>query len=452
IHASLTDARSGLQLKEWDAEYQANELRSMPVALAGIVTGTMRLPPLVTTATVNAAAYPDFAAGVGLLQRDAAGIGLMQSDVVDAAIPLLTRAVAADPDSPLTHARLAEALARKYSLTLDSSQLDQARTALYQAQRRDPDLALVWVVSGRINEFQGRYVEAESDLKRALEIDPRDGDAWRRLGMVYREDNRFEGSMVSFQKAIEVQPDYFLNYEDLCGVQRYQAKYAEAVQQCRKVVELAPDLAEAHVALAISLFCHGNYAEADLEFLRARELDPKSANAIFVQAFALTSRGRAAEAIPLILRAIEIGPASHLMYSALGTAYRLAGKPNLAKKAYNSGLDLAEKALQKNPRDTIRKAQLAYLCAQVGQRDRAASEAAQAWQIAPASVEVGWWLVQTWDALGERDQALDILQHLPNDAFRRLNREADLADFRRSSRFLQLMALRHIQTGGPTSN
>ncbi len=436
IHALLTDARSGLPLKGWDAEYQANELRSMPLALAGMITGAMRLPPLVKTATVNAAAYPDFTAGVGLLQRDS----------VDAALTSLQRAVAADPDSPLTHARLGETLARKYNLTLDSSWLDQARTSLHEAQRRDPDLALVCVVSGRINEFQGRYELAESDLKRALEIDPRDGDAWRMLGRVYGKNYRYEESEMSFQKAIEMQPDYYLNYEDLCGDHTYQANYGQAIQQCRKAVQLAPDLSEAHFSLAIPLFCHGDDVEAEAEFLRAIDLDPKSATAIFGRAFALTSLGRSQEAIPLFHRAIDIGPAAYLMYLDLGTAYRLAGSAAAARKAYSLGLDLADKALQKDPRDTILRARLAYLCARLGERRRAASEAIQAGQLAPTSVEVGWWLVQTWDALGEPDEAVKILEQLPNDILRRLNREADLADFRRSSRFLQLMTLRHIPT------
>ena len=435
VHALLSDAKSRLQLKEWDAEYQDNELRNMPIALAGIVTGTLRLPPLATTATVGSAAYPDFAAGVGLLDRDNP----------DAALPLLLRAVSVDSASPLTWARLAEAHAREYSLTLASSSLDKAKTALHEAQARNPDLALVWVVSGRINEFQGRYEAAESDLRRALEIDPRDRDAWRRLGRVYKQNDRFAESVVAFRRAIEVQPDYFLNYQDLCSVDGEQAIYDEAVQQCGKVVQLAPDLGYAHFAMAVALFRHGDYAEADSEFLRAISLDPASATTIFTRAFTLTSQGRIQESIPLFHRAIGIGPVTHLLYSDLGTAYRLAGLPVEAKKAYSSGLELAEKAIEANPRNAVTKAQLAYICAQLGERGRANSEAIQARQLAPASVEVVWWLIQAREALGERDEALALLQNLPDDALRRLNREVDLADFRRSSRFQQLMTSHHIQ-------
>jgi Flp pilus assembly protein TadD len=108
-------------------------------------------------------------------------------------------------------------------------------------------------------------------------------------------------------------------------------------------------------------------------------------------------------------------------------------------------LDLAEKELENNPRDAILKAQLAYLCAELGERGRASSEASQARQLAPGSVEVAWWLTLTWDALGETDKAIATLQHVPDDVLRRIRRETDLADLRHDSRFQQLMASRHIQ-------
>ncbi len=435
IHAVLTDARTRLQLKQWDAEYEPGELGSLPMALAGIVTGTLRLPPLAYTASVNAQAYPDFAQGLGSLQVDK----------VDAALPFLTRAVALDPGSPLTHARLAEAQARKYRLSLGAAWLGEAHKSLQKAQQLNPDLPMVWIVSGRIKEFQGLYEDAESDYKRALEINPLDGDAWRRLGRVYQQNNQFPAAVTAFKKAIEMQPNYFPNYQDLCALNTEQARYSDAVPQCRKFVQLVPDLSDAHFALAIPLFCLGKRAEAETESLRALQLDPKSVKAILARGFALTSEGRPAEAIPLFLKAIEIGPANCLMYCDLGTAYRLAGNTPAARKAYAAGLDLAEHELEKNPRNAIVRAQLAYVCARLGEGGRARSEIAQAHQMAPNSVEVAWWAVLTWDALKDAKQAIAVLRNMPEESLRRLSLDADLAELRRSSRFKELLVSRNIQ-------
>ena len=62
VVAYLTDTNSLIHLSEWRGEYSTGELRNMPTALAGMVTGTLKLPPLAIAATVNAAAYPDYSA------------------------------------------------------------------------------------------------------------------------------------------------------------------------------------------------------------------------------------------------------------------------------------------------------------------------------------------------------------------------------------------------------
>jgi eukaryotic-like serine/threonine-protein kinase len=435
IHASLTDARSLLELKGWDAEYQPSELRQLPVALAGVVTGTLRFKPLATASTVKGAAYADFSTGVGLLQREE----------IERALPFLSRAVVEDPDSPLTHARLAEAQAAQYQFSPDPMWLETAAASLHKAQERDPDLGLVWLVSARIHQYQGHYEAAESDLERALEINPRDGDAWRRLGRVYEDSSRFSEALVAYKKAIETQPDYFLNYQVLCGMHIYQADYDDAIRECGTVVQLVPELSEAHVALAIPLFCHGDYRDAEAEFRKAIALDHASTTAIYSYAFALTSQGRATEAIPLFQRALQTGEPTYLLYSDFGTAYRLAGQVQASSQAYNSGLQLAEKALENNPRDAVLKARTAFLCARVGERTRAISEANQAMQLSPNSVEVAWWVVLTWEALAKWDDALAVLRHVPDDTLRRLARESDLADFRASSRFQELLQSRHLR-------
>ena len=226
---------------------------------------------------------------------------------------------------------------------------------------------------------------------------------------------------------------------------RSKRSYREAIAQCQEVVRLAPDQSDAHFALALTYVQSGDYARSDAEFLQAIKLDPASAKAVYSRAFALTSEGRAREAIPLFQRAIDIGPVTHLLYSDLGTAYRLAGFPAKARQAYLKGRVLAENELNKNPRNEIVRAQLAYLCARVDERSRAGTDARQARHMASGSVEVAWWVVLTFDALGERDEAFAVLQTFPDDALRRLNRDADLAELRHSARFHQLMTARHIQ-------
>jgi serine/threonine-protein kinase len=436
IHARLTDTRSSLPLKEWQAEYATNELRNVPVALAGMVTGTLRLPPLVIAATVNTAAYADFAAGVGLLRRNTG---------IDAAIPLLKRAVVADPDSPLTYARLAEAEALKYRLTNDASWLERAKNSLQEAERRNPDLAMVRLVSAIINQYEGSYDKAESDLRRSLDIEPLNGDLWRRLGKVYHDNNHFTEALAAFQKAIEVQPDYFKNYQDLCSLDSEQANYVEAVRQCWQVAQLAPDLSDAHLALAIAYYNLEEYTKCESELDIALRLDPASSKALQSRAVELFYRNRLDEAIPWFRRAIEAGPATITLYLDSGISLELTGHTSEAREKYRQGVALADKELEKNPADGFVKSALALLCARLGQRDRAESEAGQARRFAAGSVEIAKLLVRTYEVLGRRTDALELIQNMPGDALKLLNTSPDLAGLRGDPRFHQLMLSRHIQ-------
>jgi serine/threonine protein kinase/tetratricopeptide (TPR) repeat protein len=435
VRALLTDARSNVRLKEFQADYRDNELRDIPVALAGLVTSTLRLPPLSAAATVSPAAYVDFARGVSLMQRDTG---------VDTALPLLARAAGEDSESPLTHARLAEVQILKFRLTNDAGWRDRAVASLGRAEKLNPDLAVVRLTAGIIHRYEGRYDEAATDLRRALELEPTNGNVWRRLGQVYKDSSRFEEARAAFLKAIEVQPDYFKNYQDLCSLYSNQANYEEAVRQCRKMVQLAPDLWEAHFALALPLLNRGQYAEGERELRLSLQLQETS-RALLNLGVALMYQDRNPEAIPSFQRAIELGPPTHLMYLNLGTSLRRAGFPRDAEEAYRKGLALAETELAQNPRDETVRSDLAYLAARLNQRTRAESEAEQARQLAPGSVNVGWMLVLTYESLGEPSRALDVAGTLPDDTLRRLSRFPDLADLHADPRFQELMMSHNIR-------
>jgi eukaryotic-like serine/threonine-protein kinase len=435
VLAYLTDASSLVHLKEWRTEYKTGELRNMPTALAGMVTGTLKLPPLAIAATVNAAAYPDYSAGVALARRD---------PEVDRALPLLERAVTADPNSPLTHAKLAEAQWTKYLLTKDPKWQDRAQASLKKAEQLNPDVAAVRILSGLIHESFGQYEQAQEDLLRAIELEPNGGDAWRRLGKVYEDSNQPNKAINAYRKGIEVQPDYFKNYEQLGYFFFRRGEYEEAVQQRKRVVELVPDLADAHYQLAAPYLNIGRYADAERELTIARSYQ-ETANAVEGLGLSRMYQGRDNEAIPYFQRAISIGPATSLYYINLGTVLRRANFPGEAEQAYQHGLDLAEAALAQNPKDGYEKSCLAYLCARLGDLRRAESEAAQALQLSAGASNVRWMVALTYEALGQHGRTLAIIQDVPASMLDRLNRFPDLTELRADSHFQELLVSHHIR-------
>ena len=436
VLAYLTDARSLVHLSEWRGEYSMGELRNMPTALAGMVTGTLKVPPLAMAATVNAAAYPDYSAGVALARRG-------RPDV-DRALPLLERAVMADPNSPLTHAKLAEAEWTKYLLTRETLWQERALASLKSAEQRNPDVATVRLLSGLIHESFGQYEQAQEDLLRAIELEPNSGDAWRRLGKVYEGSNQPNKALSAYGKAIEVQPDYFENYLRLGTFYFLRGDYGDALREYQGMVRLVPDLANAHYALAAPYLDMGRYADAEYELNVAIGYQ-ETANAVEGLGLSRMYQGLDREAIPYLQRAIKIGPPMSLYYINLGTVLRRANFPREAQEAYQNGLDLAEAALAQNPKNGYEKSCLAYLCARLGDMRRADAEAAQALQLSGGTIYVRWMVALTYEALGQHDRTLAIVEGAPASMLDRLNRFPDLADLRANTRFQQLLVSHHIQ-------
>jgi len=58
---------------------------------------------------------------------------------------------------------------------------------------------------------------------------------------------------------------------------------------------------------------------------------------------------------------------------------------------------------------------------------------------------VRWMVALTYEALGQHDRTLAIIQDAPLSMLDRLNRFPDLADLRANARFQQLLVSHHIQ-------
>ena len=104
-----------------------------------MVTGAFHLPALNEVAAVNSAASQEYRSGLTLMRHETG---------TDAAIVSMQKAVAADPDSPLTHAGLAEAWWWKYVLTKEQKYLTLSKESAKQAERRNPDLGPVHSIAG----------------------------------------------------------------------------------------------------------------------------------------------------------------------------------------------------------------------------------------------------------------------------------------------------------------
>ena len=436
MHAYVTDARTGVDVKEWKAQYATGEIRYAPVALAGVVTGEFEFPPIADGA-VNSAARLDYAAGIASVRKNSK---------LDAALASLSRAVLADPDSPLTHAALAEAQWFKYFATREKSWFDRATESAREAELRNPDLAPVHRIAGLLKARTGWYGQAEADFRRAIQLDPGNGDAYRRLGTAYQANNRTQEALAAYRRAIEAEPADYRNHQQLGFFYEDQSDYGEAAKAFHKAVELAPDEPEPHRVLGGAYKSMGRFSEAESELRTSLRLAerPQSMQALGV---ILIYQGRDREAVQYIRRALDIGPEIFLWWLTLSIACRRSGLMAESRNAYSCVLDLPEAELAKNPRDWYVRSALGYLVGRLGDARRAESEIVQALQLSPADADMRFIAVLTYEALGRRQDSLAVLAATPKDVIADLSRWPEVDDLHRDPRFIQLLASHQIKQG-----
>lgn len=432
LRAFVTDARTHVNGKEWTAEYVPAEMRYAPVALAGMVTSDLGLPPLTIAGSVNSAAAQDYWSGLWYMRK---------YSTVDTALPLLERAVAQDGDSPLTHAALAEAQQWKYFLTKDDVWLDLANESEREAQRRNLDLPQVHRVAGLLAVRQGHYEQAAAECKRAVTLDQNDGEAHKFLGMAYENANRLDEALSEFRRAIEVDSADFRNHQQLGTYYYNRADYAEALPYFLKMVELSPGESATHYSLSFDYSSLGQLTEAEKELRLAIALGETPAE-LHTLGVVLMEERNYPDAVANILRALTLGPEQSTYFMNLGTAYHLMNRTGEAERAYQRALRLATQEMARKSRDGKTRSHLAFICARLGDPTRAESEMLQAQDTSRQDAEVRFMAVATWEALGRREESFKVMRDFSYAELAEVNRWPDMADLSQDSRFLQLLASR----------
>jgi tetratricopeptide (TPR) repeat protein len=429
LHAVLTDARRQVS-KEWTAEYAPGEMRYAPVALAGMVTSQLGLPPLVAGATVNSAAARDYWNGLWYMRRNS---------TIDSALPLLERAAAEDPDSPLTFAALAEAQQWKWYLTKDAAWLERADESERQAQRRNPDLAQVHRVAGLLSYREGHPELAASECLRATVLDPHDGEAHRVLGQAYEKLNRLDEALGEYRRAVELDSGDYRNHQALGAFHYKRTDYAKALPYLSRMAELAPDDATPHLALSTNYVGLGLLPEAERELRIAIRLGatPETLHTI---GYVLIEEGKYPDAVASILRALSLAPEQLMWRMNLGTVYRLMNRKTESEREYRLASKLADRELAQDPSNGRTRSYKAFVCARLADSKRAETEINQALVLSPNDAQVRFMAVATFDALGQREKSLKLLSTFSHAELADVNRWPDMADLSRDPRFLQLLA------------
>jgi TolB-like protein/Flp pilus assembly protein TadD len=295
------------------------------------------------------------------------------------------RAMALAPDAGESWA--AEA-AYRYRVLRD---FESALAAYYEAQKRLPNSAFVFESIALVQRRLGRWQEAETNFKKALELDPRDVQLLSTMGNeFYVYLRRFDDALNLLNRALQISPDSVATRANKANVLLSAGRLKEAAQELARIPADSTDdwvvsarglqaLYERQYDAAIQI------AERKLNSIPAGQpLDAFVMTGLINSGYCYAWSGRPEEARRAFMRALkELLPTPETVVPVLAN-----GAPTLPGLAF-AGLGDKEKALA---------------------HARQAIKAYENDAVSKPSAELS--LAQIEAQLGERDAAIEALPHL----------------------------------------
>jgi DNA-binding winged helix-turn-helix (wHTH) protein/tetratricopeptide (TPR) repeat protein len=174
-------------------------------------------------------------------------------------------AVALDPVSAPAWAGLAEALHLQtiFGIVPPREGIPPAEEAARKALTLDDSLSETHATLGTILfRYHWRWVEAEAEMRRALELDPRSGAARHDLAWLLVADGRFDEAITEINAARELEPLSVRSNADVGWVYYRARRYDEAIRQMERTLEMEPRFLSARRCLERALADVGRMDEA----------------------------------------------------------------------------------------------------------------------------------------------------------------------------------------------
>jgi TolB-like protein/DNA-binding winged helix-turn-helix (wHTH) protein/Tfp pilus assembly protein PilF len=221
------------------------------------------------------------------------------------------QAIDSDPNYARAYAGLADAYAlmSSYDFGAQEEFVPKARAAALRAVQLDDSLAEAHTSLGLISQdYDWDWQKAESEYRRAIELDPSYSTAhhWYAENLVLQ--GRFDEAFAEMARARELDPLSLIISADYGAFLYFSRQYDRATQELRAVLEMEPNFPRAHV-LAFAYVQQGNYAEAVADVERWRQIDDRPWTWAAL-AYVYGRSGRAAQAQAAIekLKRVNRGP------------------------------------------------------------------------------------------------------------------------------------------------
>ena len=251
----------------------------------------------------------------------------------DKAISYFQRAIALDPSYALAYVGLADAYLSALAADLPPSEfLPQARAAAQTAIEIDDTLAAAHAQLGFIIFwYNWDWNRAESEIKRALELDPEAADAHVYYAHVLSNTGRHTEALAESRRARELDPLNLRNNALEGQFLIHAGRVDEALTRLQETLEMDPNFLLAHLYRSSAFIEKGMYSEAVAGARKAMEISgDRSIYVAGFLAYALAQSGKRAEARAILEGLLKSSAEKYISPYTIALVYNGLGERDQA--------------------------------------------------------------------------------------------------------------------------
>jgi len=239
------------------------------------------------------------------------------------ALQAYNKAILANPQNPANYiasARL-NIYGGKYDLAIENAS---------NAVLLDQNSSMGESLKGFAQGMQGEYLDAETSLNRAIELDPGNSTAYAYLSIILSNKiligdevlGDLDKSIEASRTAESIAPTSLESHWSRGTVLEITGNYDEAISELEQAVVVNSNIAELHITLGRNYRFLEKYDLAVEEFTRANALNPSDSRPETFISRTYSSIGEFGKAIQYAEQAVADDPEEPYLYGNLGVMYK----------------------------------------------------------------------------------------------------------------------------------